>query len=110
MHEKVVTGDAVGILQSDLLHASKKGITDYLEKQNHYTTLQAEALYAAGKRSSILKLLLSPVFRFIKFYILRLGFMDGLPGLVHILIGCFNSFVKYAKLMEMHRQKTGAQE
>ena len=29
---------------------------------------------------------------------LRLGFLDGVPGLVHILIGCQNSFAKYAKM------------
>jgi hypothetical protein len=25
------------------------------------------------------------------------------PGLVHIAIGCFNSFMKYAKLMQLAR-------
>ncbi|MBI3144549.1 MAG: glycosyltransferase family 2 protein, partial [Pseudogulbenkiania sp.] len=41
--------------------------------------------------------------RFIKFYLLRQGFRDGVPGLVHISIGCFNSYIKYAKLIELHR-------
>lgn len=34
---------------------------------------------------------------------LRLGFLDGVPGLVHIAIGCFNSFTKYAKLIQLTR-------
>ena len=46
-------------------------------------------------------LLLSPPLRFIKLYFLRLGFLDGLPGLVHILIGCHNSFAKYAKMLAL---------
>ena len=41
--------------------------------------------------------------RFIKFYLMRLGFLDGLPGLLHISIGCINSYVKYAKLIELRR-------
>ena len=41
--------------------------------------------------------------RFFKFYLLRLGFLDGLPGLVHISIGCMNSFLKYAKLIDLQR-------
>jgi hypothetical protein len=41
--------------------------------------------------------------RFVKFYFLRLGLLDGLPGLVHITIGCMNSFLKYAKLIELNR-------
>jgi hypothetical protein len=45
----------------------------------------------------------SPVVRFLKFYVFRLGFLDGVPGLVHIAIGCMNSFNKYAKLRSLRR-------
>ena len=89
------------------MHESEQGLSDYLAKQNRYTTLQAEALHARGKRAGVLRLVFSPLFRFIKFYFLRLGFLDGLPGLIHILIGCQNSFYKYAKLLELERNKTG---
>ena len=37
--------------------------------------------------------------------ILRLGFLDGVAWLVHIAIGCCNSFHKYAKLMAMQRER-----
>jgi hypothetical protein len=86
------------------LHESEQGLSDYLAKQNRYTTLQAEALHARGKRASATRMLLSPLARFIKFYFLRLGFLDGIPGLMHILIGCRNSFTKYAKLRALNRQ------
>lgn len=101
IHEKVVSSGPVGRLRGDLLHESEHGIADYLAKQNRYTTLQAEQLYARGKRAGVGKLVLSPLFRFIKFYFLRLGFLDGVPGLTHIVIGCLNSFAKYAKLREL---------
>jgi glycosyltransferase involved in cell wall biosynthesis len=104
VHERVIVDGPVGDLKGDLLHESERGLTDYLEKQNRYTTLQANALHARGKRASGLRLFLSPVFRFIKFYFLRLGFLDGVPGLVHIAIGCFNSFIKYAKLRDLQRR------
>jgi glycosyltransferase involved in cell wall biosynthesis len=104
VHEKVLTDAPVGTLGGDLLHESQDSIAQYLEKQNRYTTLQAERLWAAGKRASAAQLLLSPVLRFAKFYVLRRGFLDGLPGFVHIAIGCFNSFVKYAKLRELERR------
>jgi len=39
-----------------------------------------------------LQLVLSPLLRFIKFYLLRLGFLDGVPGLVHVTIGCMKQF------------------
>jgi hypothetical protein len=55
---------------------------------------------AAGKRVGTIKVVFSPLARFFKFYVLRQGFRDGLPGLIHIAIGCFNSFCKYAKVAE----------
>ncbi|WP_305856237.1 glycosyltransferase family 2 protein [Balneatrix alpica] len=101
VHEKVVasqSGLKPGRLQGDLLHESEETLAQYLDKQNRYTSLQAEQLLRQGKQVSAAKLLLSPLLRFIKFYLLRQGFLDGVPGLVHISIGCFNSFIKYAKV------------
>lgn len=102
VHEKVVTDAAVGTLRGDLMHDSAESIESYLHKQNRYTTLAAEAAYAQGKRATAAQILLSPLVRFLKFYVFRLGFLDGLPGLVHILIGCANSFSKYAKMAALH--------
>ena len=103
VHEHVLAEGPVHRLKGDLLHESEDGIADYLRKQNTYTSLQAQALFDAGKKVGTAKLLMSPLLRFVKFYFFRRGFLDGVPGLVHILIGCFNSFAKYAKLMEMYR-------
>ena len=100
VHEKVVTEAPIGSLKGDLLHKSYKNLDEYLHKQNRYTNLQAER--AEGRRSItvILRLIFSPPFRFFKFYIMRLGILDGVPGLVHVVIGCMNSFLKYAKIIE----------
>lgn len=101
IHEHVLTSAPIGRLDGDLLHESETSLHDYIVKQNRYTTLQAQRLFAAGKRASHLRLWLNPLFRFIKFYFLRRGFMDGVPGFVHIVIGCQNSFLKYAKLRQL---------
>lgn len=108
VHEKVITTQPIGSLQSDLLHDSAESIDTYLSKQNRYTSLaaqQAIAHYQArGKRVHAGHLLLSPLLRFLKFYVFRCGFLDGLPGLTHILIGCANSFTKYAKILELQKR------
>ncbi|MCH2219271.1 MAG: glycosyltransferase family 2 protein [Dechloromonas sp.] len=106
VHEKVITEATVGTLKGDLLHDSAETLTAYLTKQNRYTTLAAEMALQAGKRASFARIALSPIVRFIKFYVIRQGFRDGLPGLIHIAIGCTNSFLKYAKMLE--RQKSDA--
>ena len=104
VHEKVVTHGAIGRLSGDLLHESAESLHTYLEKQNLYTTLQAQTLHRDGVRASTVKLIASPLFRFLKFYVLRGGFLDGIPGLVHVSIGCFNSFSKTAKLAALWRE------
>ncbi|MBI5329660.1 MAG: glycosyltransferase family 2 protein [Betaproteobacteria bacterium] len=105
VHEKLETAGPVARLTGDLLHESEQGLADYLAKQNRYTDLQAARMYAAGQRFSMLKMLLSPLARFVKFYLLRRGFLDGAPGLVHIALGCLTSFLKYAKLRELQARR-----
>ena len=105
VHERVICDGQVATLQGDLLHESAESLDTYLDKQNRYTSLQASQLHAQGSRAGTLRLVLSPVLRFFKFYVLRLGFLDGIPGLLHISIGCMNSYVKYAKLIELQRQQ-----
>lgn len=99
VHEKVRAFGKVVALRGDLIHDSAETLDGYLAKQNRYTTLAARQAMASGQRVTAARLLFSPLVRFIKFYVLRLGFLDGLPGLVHIVLGCINTFVKYAKIM-----------
>jgi glycosyltransferase involved in cell wall biosynthesis len=98
VHEHVIADGAVARLAGDLLHQSAESLDAYLAKQNRYTTLQAQAMHARGERASAAQLVLSPIARFVRFYVVKLGFLDGVAGLTHIAIGAFASFMKYAKL------------
>ncbi|WP_130472006.1 glycosyltransferase family 2 protein [Candidatus Magnetaquicoccus inordinatus] len=104
VHERVEVQGAIGTLTGDLLHESALSLHDYLHKQNHYTTLQAQQLLLQNRSIHLRHLLFSPLWRFMRFYFFKRGFLDGIPGLVHILIGCGNSFLKYAKAMALRRQ------
>jgi glycosyltransferase involved in cell wall biosynthesis len=104
VHEKVIANGEIGTLQGDLLHGSAESLEAYLAKQNRYSTLAAQEALASGKRATVAHLLSSPLLRFIKFYFFRLGLLDGLPGLIHILAGCAASFAKYAKMLAFQRR------
>ncbi|HLA35792.1 MAG TPA: glycosyltransferase family 2 protein [Rhodocyclaceae bacterium] len=105
VHEHVVAECATGVLQGDLLHDSAESLANYLAKQNRYTDIQAAAMQHAGTPPQPWKLLTSPLARFIRFYIFRSGWRDGAAGFAHIAIGCFFSFVKYAKVIELQRAR-----
>ena len=103
VHEKVLYAVTPGSLAGDLLHESAEDLGKYLQKQNRYSAIAAQQLFERGQGAAAWHLVLSPFVRFMKFYVLRLGFLDGVPGLVHTSIGCVASFMKYAKLIELHR-------
>jgi len=103
VHEKVVADGPAVRLDGDLLHASAESIDAYIAKQNRYTTVQALQMHARGERAGVAQLVFSPVARFLRFYVLRLGFLDGAAGFAHIAIGAFASFLKYAKLRSLQQ-------
>lgn len=103
VHEHVVASGPVGRLDGDLLHLSAESIERYIEKQNRYTTLQADLLHARGARSAAPAMFFSPLVRFARNYIVRLGFLDGAAGFAHSAIGAFASFMKHVKLRALER-------
>ena len=103
VHEAVLTTAEIGRLEGDLLHDSAEDIATYMTKQNRYSSLHAQALYKQGVRAGYWRLAASPLARFVKFYLLRLGFLDGGPGFAHIVIGCNSTFHKYVKLIELQQ-------
>ncbi len=105
VHEHVVADGPVVRLAGDLLHASAESIDDYIAKQNRYTTLQAQAMHARGERAGVARIALSPIARFLRFYILKGGFLDGAAGFAHVAIGAFASFLKYVKLRALQREQ-----
>jgi len=112
VHEHVVLksnddqkNKAIGRLIGDVQHESQESLEQYLTKQNRYTSLQAKAMLQRNVTVGVARTIASPLTRFIKFYFLRQGFRDGLPGLAHILIGCYNSFLKYVKVIELQKSK-----
>ena len=107
VHERVIAEGGVARLSGDLMHASAESIDAYIAKQNRYTSLQAAALHARGARAGAAHLALSPLARFLRFYVLRLGFLDGAAGFAHIAIGAFASFMKYAKLRALDAEARG---
>ena len=101
VHEKIIPNTEdfkVGVLREDLMHESGESLYRYIEKQNAYTSIQAEVMLQQGRRSSLIKIFISPVVRFFKYYFIKFGFMDGIPGLIHISIASFTVFLKYVKL------------
>lgn len=105
VHETVITLKDTGNLTGDLLHDSAEDLATYLGKQNRYSTLHAQMLFRQGRRATYWQLFTHPLWRFLKFYFFKRGFLDGGPGFAHVAIGCHNTFMKYLKLIELGKQQ-----
>jgi len=97
IHEKVIVSGRIGILKNPILHYSYKNISDYFERFNIYSSLEAEK---REHRASFIFQVFLCFFDFIKRYIFKLGFLDGIPGFLWALFSSFHRLVKYAKIWE----------
>lgn len=90
-------------LEGDLLHYSYYSHSQIIDQTNKFTIIEAKALYDKGKRVSIAKLVTRPPYEFIKNYILRQGFKDGLYGFIICFISGIYVFLKYAHMIELQK-------
>jgi glycosyltransferase involved in cell wall biosynthesis len=108
VHEYVSIRGRVGRLRSDLLHFSDPDLRHYLRKLDKFTSLSADELLQAGRKVGLLDLTLRPLFTFLKMYVLRRGFLDGIHGLILGLLSSVHVLVKYAKLWDRLRAESDA--
>ena len=100
VHEGLEIRGEIEELKSDLLHFTDPNIYHYFSKFNRYTTLASGELEKKGKNFNITDILIRPWWQFTRMYIIRLGFLDGIQGLLLALFSSAYVFTKYAKLWE----------
>jgi len=98
VHESVTAAGPVGQLRHDLQHFAYRDIAHHHETMNRYTTLAARQMHADGRRAGFVDLALHPPAAFVRNYILKRGFTDGLPGLIISTMNAQYVFLKFAKL------------
>ncbi len=100
-HDRVIPAGAVGRLRGDLLHYSYRSISDHLRRIDLFTTIAAREKAARGERFRMYRLLLRPLGKVFRMYVLKRGFLDGRAGVAVAVLGGFYVFLKYAKLWEL---------
>lgn len=103
VHEEFITNDKVVVLKEEIYHHSYLTLEDYFVKFNRYTTEGAIDYYKKGKKASCMQIIFNPIYKFIKMYIIRLGFLDGIEGLMIASTSSLYSMVKYFKLREIYK-------
>ncbi len=92
-------------LTGDLLHYSYSTVTEHVAQQNRFSSMAANSYFQKGRRSSLLRILFAPPYKFWRDYLFMRGFLHGYYGLVLCTVSACSVFMKYVKLYELQRGK-----
>lgn len=95
----------VGRLKGDILHKTYQSYSEFNDKTEYFSTIAAKAYFDQGKSAPMWKIIFNPFWAFFKAYFLRLGFLDGFNGFMICYQTGNITFLKYAKLRELHKTK-----
>lgn len=95
----------VGHLKGDILHKTYQSYSEFNDKTEYFSTIAAKAYFDQGKSAPMWKIIFNPFWAFFKAYFLRFGFLDGFNGFMICYQTGNITFLKYAKLRELHKTK-----
>ena len=105
VHEKWKIIGSVGTFKNPLEHYPHQSIREFLSEINYYSTLRARELHKRNKAVSRLEIFFYPLGKFILNYFFKLGFLDGVPGIMVCLMMSFHSFLVRGKLWQLRERK-----
>jgi len=124
VHEHVVVDGPTAELRHPLIHHNVESLSRYIQKHNEYSNWEARVLAgeqndqelpaslsgSQAQRRRWLKLKLyrlpgSPILLFLYRYLLRLGFLDGTPGLIYCAFQAVQMFHTKAKIFELRNRR-----
>ena len=93
-------------LKGNILHYTAKNAAEFADKMLRYALLNAKKYSEQAIKSSWINICMAPIFSFIKYYVFKLGFLDGLEGFICARMSSYYTFVKYARLLELNKAKS----
>lgn len=102
---KLATGSTIKELHSDIEHFTFRAISEHIQQINYFTDISSRALYERGKKSHLGLILLSPIAKFVRDYVIKLGFLDGLEGFIIAKNSAHAKFQKYTKLYFLQNKR-----
>lgn len=100
VHERLLFSASVLKLKADLLHYSNPTIASHVGKINFFSDLFLVQQLGRNAKWSSVNILFRAVWRFVRAYVFRLGFLDGFPGLFIAVSTAYATFVRYSRLYE----------
>lgn len=106
-HDKYILDDAKSVeyLKGDLLHYTFYTTNEHKAQITKFTDIAAQSLFELGKQSNWFKIVGKAIFKFIRNYFLKLGFLDGVTGFHICRLSAYATYLRYYKLMQLNKNK-----
>ncbi len=101
-----VTGEGLKLPEEEnyaITHYHYGSVSQFIERMNRYTSVQAQELKSQGYRFNWRDLISKPNGEFLSRFFLNRGFEDGLRGLALSLLQAFSFLVVYLKVWEIEK-------
>ncbi|WP_289658042.1 glycosyltransferase family 2 protein [Flavobacterium panacagri] len=105
VHEKLLVNGTIEKTKNKIIHYSYKNYHDYKLKMINYGTLKAIEKFKKGQKSTFLMPFLHPSYKFLYQFIIRLGFLDGIKGIIICYLNAYSVYIRYIKLKELTSSK-----
>jgi glycosyltransferase involved in cell wall biosynthesis len=103
VHADLLVDGETGRLSNKMDHFYIRSFDHMIAKMTRYGVWSGTQMFLEGKRASMLDILSHPFGKFVRDYLVNLGFLDGAPGLISVGMHVYYTFWKYAKLWEFTR-------
>lgn len=94
-------------LKGDILHFVLDTYEEHIDKANNFSSIAAREYFLLGKKTNPVSMTLRMIWRFIKTFFLKRGFLDGYNGFVISSLSAYTSFLKYLKLKQLYLEEGG---
>lgn len=95
-----VSAPSVGRLAGSLEHHTLRSLSQYLPKLHEYASRGAADLLAEGRQAGAVRAVAHAKWRFVRSFVLRLGFLDGATGFMVAVLSAYGTFLKWAGVWE----------
>lgn len=104
-HDKYILHEGKpGFLKGDILHYTFYTVDEHKAQIVKFTDIAAQSLFELGKRSNWVKIYIKAFAKFVRNYIIKLGFLDGKTGFHICRLSAHATYLRYYKLLKLQKQ------
>ena len=127
VHEHILIDGPTARLKNPIIHYNVESLSRYIQKHDEYSNWESRVLFLGGEdgnqlaprffgtqaqrrrwlKNQLYQLPGSPVLLFFYRYLVRMGFLDGIPGLIYCAFQAIQMFHTKAKIYELQLHRKG---